>query len=145
MRVDFYQLSRDPAEAVLPLIARNSLKAGERLLVVSDDGDQLGRISEALWSRIPDSFLAHGLSGGAHDARQPILLSQRPSPDNGARFLALADGLWREGDQPFDRVFLLFDDATLQGARACWRMLGEREGVDRRFWKQQDGKWVEGP
>jgi DNA polymerase-3 subunit chi len=42
-------------------------------------------------------------------------------------------------------VFFLFDDATLQGARACWRMLGEREGVDRRFWKQQDGKWVEGP
>ena len=84
MRVDFYQLSRDPAEAVLPLIARNSLKAGERLLVVSDDGDQLGRISEALWSRIPDSFLAHGLSGGAHDARQPILLSPRPAPDNGA-------------------------------------------------------------
>ena len=46
MRVDFYQLSRDPAEAVLPQIARNSLKAGERLLVVSGADDQLGKISE---------------------------------------------------------------------------------------------------
>lgn len=149
MRVDFYQLSRDPAEAVLPLIARNSLKAGERLLVVSEDGDQLGRISDALWSRIPDSFLAHGLAGGAHDARQPILLSPSAAPNNGARFLALADGVWREGegerDPAFERIFFLFDDATLQAARTCWRMLGQREGVDRRFWKQQDGKWVEGP
>ena len=32
MHVDFYQLSRDPAEAVLPLLAANTLKAGERML-----------------------------------------------------------------------------------------------------------------
>ena len=37
MRVDFYQLSRDPAETVLPLLARNTLRAGERLLIVSTD------------------------------------------------------------------------------------------------------------
>lgn len=28
MRVDFYQLTNDPAEQVLPLIARNTLAAG---------------------------------------------------------------------------------------------------------------------
>ena len=149
MRVDFYQLSRDPAEAVLPQIARNSLKAGQRLLVVSGDSDQLGRISEGLWSRIPDTFLAHGLEGGPHDARQPILLSHQLAARNGARFAALADGVWREqeggGDSAFERIFYLFDDVTLQSARDCWRMLGQRDGVDRRFWKQQGGKWVEGP
>ena len=75
MRVDFYQLSRDTAEAALPQIARNSLKAGERLLVVSDDADQLGRIGEMLWAKLPESFLAHGKAGEAHAARQPILLS----------------------------------------------------------------------
>src|SRR6218665_2507014 len=116
MRVDFYQLSRDPAEAVLPQIARNSLKAGERLLVVSADGDQLGRISEGLWNRIPETFLAHGLEGGPHDARQPILLSGQLSAGNGARFAALADGVWREAEGPFARIFYLFDDATLQAA-----------------------------
>ena len=31
MRVDFYQLSRDPVEAVVPLLAHSTLKAGERL------------------------------------------------------------------------------------------------------------------
>jgi DNA polymerase-3 subunit chi len=150
MRVDFYQLSRDPAEAVLPLIARNTLKAGERLLVVSDDGEQLGLISRELWGRIADSFLAHGFAGGDHDARQPILLSDTMSPVNGARFVAIADGVWRDeafndAGPAFARTFYLFGEHTLQGARDCWRMLGKREGVDRRFWKQQDGRWVEGP
>ncbi len=145
MRVDFYQLSRDSAEATLPQIARNTLKAGERLLVVSGDAVQLGRIGEALWAKLPESFLAHGRAGGEHDAQQPILLSDAPEPANGARFIALADGVWREGEVPFERSFYLFDEATLQGARDCWRMLGTRDGIERHFWKQEGGKWVEGP
>ena len=145
MRVDFYQLSRDPAELALPLIARAAMVAGERLLVVSGDAAQLDRIDEALWTRLPDTFLAHGKAGGGHDARQPILLSAEALPANEAKFLALADGLWREPDPAFTRVFFLFDDATLQGARDCWRMLGTRDGIERRFWKQDGGKWVEGP
>jgi DNA polymerase-3 subunit chi len=145
MRVDFYQLSRDPAEAVLPQIARNTLKAGQRLLVVSGEEDQLTRIGDQLWVKQPDSFLAHGRAGGEHDARQPILLSDATQPANGARFLAIADGVWREGEPAFERTFLLFDEAALQGARDCWRMLGTREGIERRFWKQDGGKWVEGP
>ena len=144
MRVDFYQLSRDSAETALPLIARASLSAGERLLVVSADDGQRGRISEALWTRLPDSFLAHGQAGSAHDARQPILIAGDLVPANGARFLALADGVWREAEG-FTRIFLMFDDVTLAGARACWRLLGERDAVERRFWKQESGKWVEGP
>ena len=142
MRVDFYQLSRDPAEKVLPLLARNTLKAGERLLAVSADDGQLARIADALWEP-KDSFLANGFAGGPHDARQPILLSDQVEPANGARFCAIADGLWREGE--FERVFYLFGDLELQAARDCWRMLGTREGVERHFWKQDGGRWVEGP
>lgn len=145
MRVDFYQLSRDPAEAALPLLARNVLKLGERLLVVSGDEAQRGRISEQLWSRLPDSFLANGHDGAGHEDQQPILLSDSTEPVNGARYLAIADGLWREGETPFLRTFYLFDDVTVQGARDTWRLLGSREGVERRFWKQDGGKWVEGP
>jgi DNA polymerase III subunit chi len=145
LRVDFYQLSRDPAEAALPLIARAAMKAGERMLVVSADEAQLARIGDALWTRLPDSFLAHGMAADKDAARQPILLSTAPEPANGAKFLAIADGLWREGAEPFARTFLLFDEATLQGARDCWRMLGTREGIERKFWRQEGGKWVEGP
>ena len=142
MRVDFYQLSRDPAEGALPLIARATLAAGERLLVVSADDAQLLRISEALWAKLPDSFLAHGLAGGPEQTRQPILLSDQTEAANGANYVAMADGVWRDGAERFARAFLLFDAATLDTARATWRKLGEDEGVERNYWRQLDGgKW----
>ncbi|VWX52161.1 DNA polymerase III subunit chi [Novosphingobium sp. 9U] len=142
MRVDFYQLSRDPVEVALPLLARATLKAGERMLVVSSDDAQLGRIGVGLWA-VSDSFLANGRAGGAHDERQPVLLSDRLEPANGARFLALADGTWREEATNFARTFLLFDDRTVEGARGVWRQLRGREGTERHFWKQDGGRWIE--
>lgn len=142
MRVDFYQLARDPAEFVLPLIARNTLAAGARLLVVSQDEAQRARISEALWTRLPDSFLAHGQAGGLHDARQPILLSDQPQPANGATYVAMADGVFR--DMPgMERGFLLFPPAQVDDARATWRQLRAVEGTDLRYWRQGDRGWEE--
>jgi len=114
-------------------------------VVVSSDSVQLERISGGLWTRLPETFLAHGRAGGEHDERQPILLSETPAPANGARYLALADGAWRDEADQFERVFLFFDGATIDGARGSWRMLGTREEVERHFWKQEGGKWVEGP
>ena len=109
MRVDFYQLSRGPVESELPPLARKVLETGQRLLVVSDDAPQLGRIDEGLWAG-RDSFLAHGRAGEAHQERQPILLTDRLDPANGAKFAALnyeitreladapARPLWNKGD-----------------------------------------------
>ena len=141
MKVDFYQLSRDPAEAVVPLLARNTLAAGERLLVVSADPDQTGRIEDALWAR-KDAFLATGRAGGAHDARQPVLLSGTMAAGNGARYVVLADGIWRGEAEQFERVFLLFDSSTIDDARATWRSLDGREGLERSYWRQDGGKWI---
>ncbi|MDE2595905.1 MAG: DNA polymerase III subunit chi [Sphingomonadales bacterium] len=144
MRVDFYQLSRGSVEDALPALAAATLKAGERMLVVSADQNQLARLSAALWER-KDSFLANGRAGGPYDARQPILLGDAAEPANGARYLALADGQWRDEALGFARAFLLFDHSTIDGARGCWRMLGQREDVERHFWKQDGGRWIEGP
>lgn len=144
MRVDFYQLSRDPIEVALPPLARKVIESGERLLVVCAEPAQRTKLSEGLWAA-KDSFLANGEAGAGHEARQPILLSAEPDPANGARFIALADGQWREEALSFDRAFLLFDAATIEAARATWRMLGERDDAERRFWKQEGGRWVEGP
>lgn len=143
MRVDFYQLSRDPAEAALPLIARKVLSDGARLLVVSADQPQRERISRALWSLGPETFLANGEAREGNEDRQPILLSDTPEPGNGATFLAIADGQWREGSAPFARTFFLFDDNTVQHAREVWRDLRAREGVEHFYWKQDGGRWVQ--
>ena len=145
MRVDFYQLGASSADAALALIARATLAAGERLLVVSEDDSQLARISDTLWAGRPETFLAHGLAGGPHEDRQPILLSDGSIAANGAKFIAFADGRWRDEANDFARVFLLFDASSLDSARGVWRMLGERDAVERRFWKQDAGNWIEGP
>ena len=142
MRVDFYQLTRDPAELVLPLIARATLGAGARLLVVSDDDAQLARIDEALWTRLPETFLAHGRAGGEHDPRQPILLSDQPQATNGATYLACADGRFRDMDG-MERAFLLFPPAQVDDARVTWKVLRAREGTDLRYWRQGERGWEE--
>lgn len=141
LRVDFYQLSQTPVEGALPQLAAKMLEAGARVLVVSASEAQRGQISAALWA-VKDHFLAHALAGGDHDARQPILVGDRLDPANGATFLALADGEWREGAEAFERVFLLFDGSTIDDARATWRKLGEVEGIERNYWRQiAPGKW----
>ena len=141
MRVDFYQLSQSSAEEALPALAVKMIEAGARVLVVSADDAQLGRISEALWS-VKEQFLAHAPAGGPHDSRQPILLSDRLDAPNGATFLALADGQWREGADGFERVFLLFDSASIEAARATWRTLDGHEGLERNYWRQEGKGWV---
>jgi DNA polymerase-3 subunit chi len=143
MQVDFYQLTRDPAEKALPAIAQRILDNKGRLLIISDDAGQLDAISAALWTARPDSFLAHAKSGEGDDALQPILLSQDTDAPNGAKFVALADGHWRAVSEDFERIFYLFPPEQTDNARSAWRTLGD--GVERRYWKQDGGKWVQGP
>ncbi len=71
------------------------------------------------------------------------MLSAECDPANGARLAVIADGLWREPALGFERTIFLFDDATLEPARAVWRRLGEQEGVERRYFAQEEGKWVQ--
>ncbi|MBL0021732.1 MAG: DNA polymerase III subunit chi [Sphingomonadales bacterium] len=145
MQVDFYQLTRDPAEQVLRAIAQKILSDGGRLLVVSEDDGQLARISKALWDFKPDSFLAHGKATEGQGNIQPVLLSHSVDAENDARMIALVDGQWREEALGFDRAFYLFAPDATDNARAAWRALGSKDGVERRYWKQDGGKWRQGP
>ena len=144
MQVDFYQLGRTPLEQVISAIAQRLLGEGKRLLIVAEDENLLGRLDRMLWDQGPASFLPHAASGGSEDARQPILLSTSNDAPNLARNLLIADGQWREAALTFDRAFYLFEAATLEGARLAWKLLAGREGIDRRYWAQDErGKWVE--
>ena len=143
MRVDFYQLAGSPAEQVIASIAEKVLSGGARLLVIAEDEAYLARLDRILWDQGPASFLPHGLVGSADAARQPILLTTSPDAPNLARNLLIADGIWRDSALSYDRTFFLFDSATLEEARSAWRSLAERDGIDRHYWAQDGGKWVE--
>ena len=144
MIVDFYHLTASPLERVLPQICEKVLGTGERLLVVADEG-LLDRLDQELWTYSDDSFLPHGRAGEPRDGEQPILLAQTFEAANGAANVALADGRWREDALSFARAFYFFDAAHLDEARNAWRALRSREGVESRYWKQVDGRWVQGP
>ncbi|MDR6832261.1 MULTISPECIES: DNA polymerase III subunit chi [unclassified Sphingopyxis] len=147
-RVDFYRLTRDPVERVLPVIAGRILGTGDRLLIVAAPAMQRQAIDEALWTLTPASFLPHGAAGSPDEAIEPILIAGTldPPPPNDARLVALADGEWRDEALGFDRIFLLFDNSRIDDARATWRTLSARADVDNRFWKQdENGRWSEGP
>ena len=142
MQVDFYQLGGVPPEQVIASIAEKLLAADSRLLIVAGEEGLLARLDRMLWDQGKSSFLPHALAGGADDARQPILLSTSPDAPNRARNMLIADGEWRDAALAYDRVFYLFDSATLEGARLAWKLLAGREGVERRYWAQEGGKWV---
>jgi len=141
VQVDFYQLAGTPPEQVIASLAQKVLGADGRLLVIADDEPFLARLDRMLWDQGASSFIPHGLAGGSDDARQPVLLSTSPDAPNQARNMLIADGTWREAALTYDRSFYLFDNDTLEGARLAWKLLAGREGVDRRYWAQVDGRW----
>lgn len=143
----------------MALIARRIRDEGGRLLVVNADTAALDSISKALWTIFPDAFLAHGLSGQGNEARQPVLLSSGIDRENQATNIILADGQWRKEALAFERSFLLFDDDTLQAARAAWAGLktsrqerspdsGQDHDPDLAnlalsYFAQENGRWVQ--
>jgi DNA polymerase-3 subunit chi len=142
MQVDFYQLGSSPPEQIIASIAEKLLGQDGRLLVVAEDEGALARLDRVLWDQASTGFLPHALAGGTDDARQPILLSTSPDAPNLARNMLIADGQWRDAALAYERAFYLFDAATLEGARLAWKLLAGREGVERRYWAQEAGKWV---
>ena len=142
MQLDFWQLSHDPLERVVALIAERTRGAGEKLLVVANDEERRAAVGRALWETRPEAFLANGDAAAPYAARQPILLSPDYEARNGARYLVLADGDWRDGAEAFERVFLLFGEAGAAAARGVWRKFDGREDVQRSYYAHEEGKWV---
>ena len=144
MLVDFYHLTASPIERVPPRICEKVLADGERLLIVAESA-LLDQLDTHLWSYARDSFLPHGRHDGPAPEQQPILLSPEPQPLNAARNIALADGRWRDEALTFARAFYFFDTAHIDEARQSWRALKDKPEAECRYWKQVDGKWMQGP
>ena len=141
MQVDFYHLTRRPLEQVLPALAERVLGTGARLLIVSADAGQRAALDRLLWTYAADSFLPHAQAGAMEDGAQPILIAPTPDATNGARYILIADARWRDEALAFDRAFHLFDESVIDEARAAWRGLAARDGVERRYWKQTERGW----
>ena len=143
MRVDFYQLGAASLEQVIASLSEKLVEQGERLIIVAADEASLARLDRLLWDQGAASFIPHAVAGGSEDARQPILLSTTADAAKRARNLLIGDGTWRESALAFHRAFYLFDSTTLEEARSAWRSLAARDEVERHYWANDNGRWVE--
>ncbi|WP_428543714.1 DNA polymerase III subunit chi [Profundibacter sp.] len=143
--VYFYHLTRQPLEVVLPMLLEKSLAAGWRCAVRGGDSRRMEWLDEKLWLGREDGFLPHGLTGGEHDAMQPVLLTTDPAAANNPTAVLAIDGVEIAPEEValLERVSILFDgndEAALARAREQWKALTEA-GCSAQYWSQESGHW----
>ncbi len=143
--VFFYHMTRTPLEATLPLLLAKALEAGWRVAVRGTDPYRLAWLDDKLWLGGDESFLPHGIAGGAHDADQPVLLTTGADRANGAACVMAVDGADVEAGEAaeLERVCILFDGndpVAVEKARGQWRDL-TGAGVAAQYWSQESGRW----
>lgn len=139
----FYHMTTQPLEVTLPMLLSKARGARWRVVVRSGSVERLDQLDAQLW--MGEGFLAHGRAGGAHDADQPILLTEGVDLPNGASCLVSLDGAEVGADevQASDRVMILFDGQdgeAVARARVQWKALSEA-GCAAQYWSQDGGRW----
>ena len=141
----FYHLTRRPLEATLPMLLEKARGAGWRVAVRGVNPERMDWLDQKLWLGREEGFLPHGLAGGDHDARQPILLTTSSNAPNAPQCVMTIDGaqIAAEEVQALDRVCVLFDgndEEALQTARGQWKTLTDA-GCSAQYWSEESGKW----
>lgn len=151
----FYHLTRSAPETLLPVLIGKSLAAGWRVELRGASRARQEALDSRLWQG--DGFLPHGLEGGPHDARQPVLLTVAASGDdpsggaagrrapNQPHCLISVHGAAVAPDEcaPLERTLILFDGndpAALDHARGQWRLL-TKAGIAAEYWSEASGRW----
>ncbi|MBT8155213.1 DNA polymerase III subunit chi [Epibacterium ulvae] len=141
----FYHLTRRPLEQTLPVLLDKARGAGWRIAVRGAEPDRMAWLDDRLWQGADDSFLAHGLAGGPHDALQPILLTTSAAAANDPVCVMAVHGADISADEvnTLERVCILFDGTdpeAVQRARIQWKTL-TNEGCSAQYWSEESGRW----
>ncbi|WP_093009803.1 DNA polymerase III subunit chi [Roseivivax halotolerans] len=141
----FYHLTRRPLEETLPMLIGKARQAGWRVAVRGRDSARMDWLDQKLWLGPEDGFLPHGRAGGAHDARQPVLLTTGPQAANDPACVMTIDGAEVSAEEvaALERTCVLFDGndpAAVQTARVQWKALTD-EGCAAQYWSEESGRW----
>jgi DNA polymerase III subunit chi len=141
--VFFYELHGTPLDATLPMLLDKARGQGWRVLVRSPDAQLLARLDDLLWQGPVDSFMPHGLAGGAHDADQPVLLGDLPATGFACVMAVGGAQITAQEAESLERGCILFDsDASAKAeARIQWKTLTDA-GIAAQYWAQEDGRWT---
>jgi DNA polymerase-3 subunit chi len=141
----FYHLTRRPLNETLSMLVGKSRQAGWRVAIRGRDFGRLAWLDEKLWQGGEDSFLPHGMAGGAHDAAQPVLLTTATDAPNDPQCLMSVDGAQVTAEEiaALERVCVLFDgndEEALNTARGQWKALKDA-GASAQYWSEESGTW----
>jgi DNA polymerase-3 subunit chi len=142
--VMFYHLTASSAVDTARTLLARSLQAGWRVMVRGSDAAGLEALDQALWEGPEDAFLPHGIAGGPHDARQPVLLGLGQMDDNIQALMAVDGALVEPAEVAgLERVFILFDgqdQTAVIAARGQWKAL-TGAGIAAQYWSEESGRW----
>lgn len=143
--VFFYHLTSSSLGQTLSQLLERTLQNNWRVQLRLGEENAVTRLDAQLWGGNSPQFLPHGVSGGPHDAHQPVLLTTTAQNNNGAKALMLVHGAKTNPDEvvQYERVSLVFngnDEAEVQAARADWKTLTDA-GVSAKYWSQASGRW----
>lgn len=149
--VSFYQVKGETpgaVDAVLPALLGKAMGVGQVLLVAPTE-NRAQRLEESLWEA-GSGFLPHGLEGSGHEAAQPVLLAPaREGMDAAGRLpVVLAgaevsmEGVLASGGA--GRVLYVFESSgpVVERARALWKGLKGKEGLELKYWQQEGAGWA---
>jgi len=144
-RILFYHLTEGSVEDTLAQLLPMAVSRGMRVDLRGRDAERLAVLDERLWGGAEEGFLPHGLAGGPHDDRQPVLLTTAVTLRPGVSALMSIDAAEVDPGEVagLERVWILFDgsdETAVSAARAQWRQLSAA-GVVLDYWTQQDGRW----
>lgn len=134
----FYHLLHWPLERALPVLLEKSLERGWRAIIRSGTPERLDALDGHLWTYRDDSFLAHGIADGKHDAGQPVLLTTSLDNPNDAQVLFVIDHAEVGDLTGYARCILVFDgrdEDAVAAARAEWTR-GSEAGYAVSYWQQ---------
>jgi DNA polymerase-3 subunit chi len=141
----FYHVTRGAVADTLPKLLSRALDAGLRVQVRCGDAERAEWLDRALWLGPEADFLPHGVAGGPHDARQPVLIDTAPRLAPGIACLMALDGADVTADEvrALGRVFVIFDgndDPSVARARTQWAAL-TGAGLGAEYWSEASGRW----
>ena len=143
----FYHLTQSPVEATLPSLLEKSLERDWTVCIRGASQERMEALDRHLWTFREDSFLPHGLDTSEHSGLQPIVLTTKNGPHDGADVLMLIDGVWEDPEvaKQYQRVCAFFDgndpDAVSE-SRSQWTTYKDA-GIEVKYWAQENGSWTQ--
>ena len=147
-QVHFYHLTRSDLAGTVMVLLGKCQAAGWRVELRGQDAEAMAWLDEKLWLGPKDGFLAHGRSGGDHDAAQPILLTvvgEVAVNDASVILSVLGADISPADVAAHERTIIIFDGGdgdALARARTQWKVLTDA-GCAALYWSEESGRWEE--